>query len=144
MTPEEIKALQAERDALKAERDSLKDQVETLKSDKKTLQDKLDAKDKELVNKANEAIVDQAIAENKITAEEKSVWLKRLETGGDAVKDILNDMEAKVPHSDEQGTSQDKQTNIGDVPPEIVAAYKEADPKISDEQILKNWEEDNR
>ena len=138
-TEEEV--AEKEQAALQAEIDALKSKVATLEANNKAIQAKLDAKVKEANQVVNKALVDTAVAEKKIVEDERAEWMDRLDKGGEVVVGILKTMKPLI-NSQEEGTSQDKPTDIADIPNDVVDAYRAA--KFTDQQIAEAWELDNR
>ena len=128
--------------SLRAEIDSLKDKVSSLESANADLKGKLSDKIKELNAQANNAVLDKAIEEKRIDSKDRVLWLGRLKSGGETVKEILESIEPKVLYFGELGSDQDKPDSaveLGDIPDNIVSDYRQAG--FSDEEILAAWNE---
>ena len=129
--------------ALEAKIEALEDKVKSLEASNKSLKAQLNAKDLAAKTQKYEAAVDGAIAKKAIAKDDRDKWLKRCSDGGDSIVETLNEMEPHPFIDNEMGSGNDrKDTKIADVPSEVVSAYREADPKITDEQIVANWDLD--
>ena len=126
-------------DSLKAEVGALKDKIVNLEKTNADLKASLDDKDKQLKDNVNNLIIDNAISSGVLKESDREVWLDRLDKGGEVVKGILADMEPN-PLFKEQGTSNESETVIGNIPHQIVSSYKQAGFK--DDEILAAWKEE--